>query len=47
LFENPIFINMFRNNLIFKSNPVYDDAYLILNQFGSPDYNFNFLFAFW
>lgn len=32
LFENPIFMNMFRTNLIFKSHPLYDDACLVLNQ---------------
>jgi len=41
LFENPNFINMFRNNLLSKSHPLYDDACLILNHFSGPDYHWN------
>jgi molecular chaperone HtpG len=41
LFVNPNFINMFRDNLISKPNPLYDDACLILNQFASLDFNYN------
>jgi molecular chaperone HtpG len=37
LFENPIFMNMFRSNLIFKSHPLYDDTRLVLNLFLGPD----------
>jgi molecular chaperone HtpG len=36
LFENPNFITMFRNNLLSKSHPLYDDAFLILNHFPQP-----------
>jgi molecular chaperone HtpG len=37
LFENPTFLNMFRNNLLLKFNSHYaddDDVCLILNQYG-------------
>ncbi|RHN81654.1 putative F-box domain-containing protein [Medicago truncatula] len=39
LLENPNFFKMFRDNLISKSHPLYDDACLILNQYlRSDDY---------
>ncbi|GAU18407.1 hypothetical protein TSUD_202960 [Trifolium subterraneum] len=49
LFENPIFINKFRNNLLFKSNSIYadDDVYLIviLNQFVELSWNLYLLYG--
>ncbi|GAU51154.1 hypothetical protein TSUD_369610 [Trifolium subterraneum] len=41
LFENLIFVNMFRNNLLSKSRSLYDGVSLILNQILEP-YHWNF-----
>jgi len=44
LLENPNFFKMFRDNLISKSHPFYDDACLILKQYlNSHGWNFYFL----
>lgn len=46
LFENPNFINMFRENLISKSYRLYVNACLILNQIVSSDYHCNLYLLF-
>ena len=44
LLENPNFFKMFRDNLISKPHPLYDDACLILNQYLYSDDSWNFYF---
>jgi molecular chaperone HtpG len=41
LFQNPNFINMFRNNLISKSHPLFDDSCIFANHYLSSSYNWN------
>lgn len=36
LFENQHFMTMFQKNLLSKTHPLYNDAYLILNHFAKP-----------
>jgi len=42
LFENPNFIKMYRENLISKYHPLFDDSCLILKQIAGPDFHWNF-----